>query len=246
MIDLQKRYHQYRQGNRSITHETILTLADFDGFAAQCDFNCDQFHLRQCTRSGILLPDTLMTASTKRQAAYFAGRYAAMLALRRMIGGKVTVGRGVDGEPLWPEAVVGSITHTNESAYCAVSGNQHYQAIGIDMEPYIDAKTAAELHPRILSKKESDYVNCIDAPFEHLLTLVFSAKESLYKALFPLCHQHFCFLDAEVTLIDYANKSFELALLRDLNKTLASGGLYNGAFECREKEVLTILLYKNK
>src|SRR5687768_5342608 len=60
------------------------------------------------------LPRTLESAVPKRQAHYRAGRYCAMKAMSALDAGFAThpVDRAVDGAPVWPRGVVGSITHT--------------------------------------------------------------------------------------------------------------------------------------
>ncbi|SUI55146.1 Uncharacterised protein [Serratia marcescens] len=53
-------------------------------------------------------------------------------------------------------------------------------------------------------------------PFNELLTLTFSAKESLFKALYPQVRCYFDFLDARMVAVDTQRQTFVLALLKTL------------------------------
>ncbi|MBP9708169.1 MAG: hypothetical protein KBD78_11030 [Oligoflexales bacterium] len=62
------------------------------------------------------------------------------------------------------------------------------------------------------------------------LKIIFSLKESLFKALFPICLQHFYFLDAELISIDFKQGVAELILRRTLTSELESGCKFSANF----------------
>src|SRR6185503_18375584 len=95
----------------------------------------------------IPLPLELKEAVPKRQAQFRAGRYCAMLAIQALHGGSpMLVGRDANGAPLWPEGVVGSITHTDDVAAAAVASAADVLSLGIDTERIMSESQARELN----------------------------------------------------------------------------------------------------
>jgi len=124
------------------------------------------------------LPDDLRQAVAKRRSEFLAGRLCAALALRAL-GAPETVGRR-GRAPVWPAGVRGSITHTAERAIAVASGS--VLALGLDCERLLAPAMAAEIAPLVLTEAERRRrpPGWDEARF---LTLAFSAKEALYKAL---------------------------------------------------------------
>lgn len=124
-------------------------------------------------------------AVAKRKAEYLAGRFAAEKALAEL-GPGGAVGRNEDGSPRWPGPVVGSITHGAGHAWCAVARAQTIRGIGIDVERLMDDGTKDELMAKICRREERDTLaRRLELPEPARVSLAFSAKESLYKALYP-------------------------------------------------------------
>jgi enterobactin synthetase component D len=137
-------------------------------------------------------------AVAKRKAEFLAGRLAARRALSSL-GIDATPGRNDDGSPSWPRSVVGSITHGAGRALCAVSASSELRSLGIDAEKLMAATVSQELKQRICSTEERQLLTtAVPAPEHHLVTFAFSAKESLYKCLYPLMGQFMDFSAARV------------------------------------------------
>ena len=69
----------------------------------------------------------------ERRRAYFAlGRAAARDALAVLGIAPVALGRGTAGEPLWPEGIVGAITHAGDTAVALVGRKTDYAGLGVD------------------------------------------------------------------------------------------------------------------
>jgi enterobactin synthetase component D len=125
-------------------------------------------------------------AVAKRRAEFLAGRWAARTALLAL-GVDAVPSRNEDGSPHWPEQITGSISHGAERALCAVARASDFRSIGIDTERLMGETASNELRARICSDEERAVLaGGIDAPEHHLITFAFSAKESLYKCLYPL------------------------------------------------------------
>ena len=73
-----------------------------------------------------------------------------------------------------------------------------------------------------------------------LVTLTFSAKESLFKALYPLVGQRFYFQDAELLDWDPAGR-LRLGLLRDLGDEWRVGAQLEGQFGMLGEQLLTVV-----
>lgn len=126
------------------------------------------------------LPDDLRGAVAKRRSEFLAGRACAALALRQ--AGQAEDVPRMGRAPVWPMGVAGSITHSRDRAIAAVS--THYGAVGLDCEALVAPDRALQLAAAIFSETE-ERLRPEALPFATFFTLVFSAKEALYKALSP-------------------------------------------------------------
>jgi 4'-phosphopantetheinyl transferase EntD len=110
--------------------------------------------------------------------------------------------RGQHGEPLWPEGSIGSLTHTKDAAaLAAVPDDRASVFLGIDLER-LDRGISDPAWEHILSPPEEAFFRGLEAESgeglraTYFRLLIFSAKESLYKALFPASGTYFGFQDA--------------------------------------------------
>lgn len=170
---------------RGIPSSMPIWLVDYDVSA----FSLDAFATHQ-----IKLPASIARSVPKRQAEYLCGRLAAQLSMNRLsiIAGDIQIGDL--RQPIWPQGIIGSISHTRSTAAALALPQDRYTSIGIDIE-YLDALDArTALSVKIVNEKEHAYLQEIgDLPLDALLTIVFSAKESLFKGLFPLVGRYFDF-----------------------------------------------------
>ena len=149
------------------------------------------------------VPARLSDACLKRRREFVAGRQCAAEALQLLgaAGWSLEIGTGTAGEPLWPEGYTGSITHTSTMAACAVAAVGRATSIGLDAEPMVDAARAARVSRAVLHACESR-LKARGLDSASLFTLMFSAKESLFKCLYPLVRRRFDYRDAAVRQID--------------------------------------------
>jgi 4'-phosphopantetheinyl transferase EntD len=125
----------------------------------------------------------LAAAPERRQLDLARGRACARQALQKLGVGAVPILRGSDGEPLWPPEICGSITHC--AGYCAAvaAHKRDLGSIGIDAEPVQGLGEVALDHVAVPS--ERDWIRSADRGMPWPL-LLFSAKESVFKAWFQL------------------------------------------------------------
>ena len=147
-------------------------------------------------------------ACRSRQIEFCAGRHAARLALQGHTKDRsVSIPVGASRQPIWPSNIVGSITHDGQHCVAAVSGANICRGIGIDLEKNVSIEP--DILALIAHAYEMEiYNNCSF----NWGKIVFSAKESVYKLLYPL---YGVFLDYKdvVIYIDVATNNFEAKVL---------------------------------
>ena len=179
-----------------------------------------------------LLPLELASAVDKRKIDFITGRICADRALVALDGRRSwgTVALGPDRIPLWPEGVVGSITHTEGFTSACVGLTTDYESIGVDAEKIMPLTQAEKIKETISSPSERDLIKSNGLALGEGLSLIFSAKESLFKCLHPLVKINFGFLDAELKSLDPARGFFSIQLLRELTKRFPVGTEFDGNF----------------
>jgi len=151
-------------------------------------------------------------AVEKRRREFVTARMCARTALRELGFPAVPILTGERGEPLWPGGVVGSITHCEGYRACAVARSSEFVSVGIDAEP--NAALPDRLLGDIARPEELPMLRQLGSEHAdvHWDRLLFSAKESVYKAWFPLAKRWLGFEDA-VLDIDPAVGTFDARLL---------------------------------
>ncbi len=150
---------------------------------------------------GLVLPEHLQKAIAKRQLDYLAGRYCVQQTYAAFdLGALPLPTQGPDRAPIWPEGWCGSITHTRGVASAVLSRTSRVRHLGLDIEHSIGQKSSG-ISTQICSHPSEwpDLNQRLGCPDELGLTLIFSAKESLFKALYPSVQSYFGFSAAYVT-----------------------------------------------
>jgi 4'-phosphopantetheinyl transferase EntD len=129
-------------------------------------------------------------AVDKRRREFSTVRYCARQALKSLGLPASPILPGERGAPTWPSGVVGSMTHCLGYRAAALAFSSDIVTIGIDAEP-------DEPLP-------DGVLDAIALPSERSVhgRLLFSAKESVYKAWFPLARVFLDFSEAELTFTD--------------------------------------------
>lgn len=219
----------------------------FPAFVAQYSLSFDPEDSAELALQfpGVELPASLQGAVRKRQVEFLAGRYCAREALQacapECAGAAIEV--GPKREPVWPPAIVGAITHVQRLASVAVARRADTRGLGLDIELPMDNERARELLESIAAADEvAHLVRLTGWSSAAVLTLVFSAKETVFKCLFPQVGRYFDFRDASVIDLDLARGCFSVRLLRPLTPALPAGHLLEGRFERDERLVCTAMV----
>jgi len=139
-------------------------------------------------------------AVPKRRREFATGRLCARQALARLGLPPSAILAGPAGQPLWPDGIVGSITHCAGYRAAAVAWSGDVGALGIDAEPH--APLPDGVLDTVASDDERAHLHRLadrepDVRWDRLL---FSAKESAYKAWYPTGGRILEFEEATVAL----------------------------------------------
>lgn len=137
-------------------------------------------------------------AVEKRRREFASARWCAHKALAELGCAAGPILAGAKHEPLWPEGVIGSLTHCDGYRAAAVARAGRLAAVGIDAEPHstlpdgvLEVVARPEEIPALAELRSRH-------PATHWDKVMFSAKESVYKAWFPLARRWLDFQDATV------------------------------------------------
>ena len=141
-------------------------------------------------------------------------------------------------EPCWPEPILGSITHSAGFAAVAVGLKKEIKGVGIDLESF----------SRSVDFKISRHI-CVDSELKWLeslqtkeaiqaLRIIFSAKESIFKCLYPFTKTYLSFKDAEVSIHETENK-FSFTIFKSIPSIIEKGFTHHGRYSKIDKMLLT-------
>jgi 4'-phosphopantetheinyl transferase EntD len=156
--------------------------------------------LREPGDPELLLPAEAMylgRAVQKRVQEFAAGRLCARRALAEFGIVEFPIKVADDRQPIWPDSIVGSITHTRGYGAAVVAERRSAAAVGLDSEVVGDVK--AKLWSSICVPIETAWIRSLPASEQAAaVTLIFSAKEAFYKCQYSLVRERLNFHDVRV------------------------------------------------
>lgn len=174
---------------------------------------------------GIACPPQIRNSVARRQKEFFYGRVAARHSLAMLGAGAAEIAIGAMREPLWPAGVVGSISHNQAYAAAVTARRARFSSVGIDIESVASAENQEAMQALVVSAGELAYLKSVDCalPLATVLTIVFSAKESFYKAAYADVGRFFDFCDAQVSEFDPGRSALVLTLQTGLSAQFTCG-----------------------
>jgi 4'-phosphopantetheinyl transferase EntD len=142
--------------------------------------------------------EVVARAVDKRRREFATARGCARRALATLGLPPAPIVPGERGAPAWPSGVVGSMTHCDGYRASAVALERNVRTVGLDAEP--NGPLPDGVLKVIATPAEIDWLD--GAPSASGVCwdrLLFSAKESIYKAWFPLTRRWLDFEEAVVT-----------------------------------------------
>jgi enterobactin synthetase component D len=203
-----------------------------------CEFDPKALAVDDFLRSGIEPPASIQRSVAKRQAEFLAGRVCARAALLELGNLHHVPSIGEDRAPIWPSGMCGSITHSAGWAAAVVARTRDYSGLGLDMETLLSHERAKRLAGEILTPAELQRMPAEQTSL--VVTLTFSLKESLFKALYPLVGTRFYFEHAEVTSWSDDGRA-RLRLLTDLADDWRHGTELDAQFSLRGERLLSLV-----
>lgn len=192
-------------------------------------FDAARFQPQAFTAAQIACPDSVARSVRKRQAEFLFGRLAARLALGDALGtaqAQAEIAIGAMRQPRWPAGSLGSISHSDGCAAAVALAASQGHGIGIDLERLLaPAAREAVLGVAIDAAEAALLAAAADVrwPTDALLTALFSAKESLFKAAFGAVGRYFDFAAARVCAVDLARQRMRLRLTETLCAQFVAG-----------------------
>lgn len=206
-----------------------------------CHFDPARLAADDFSRCALEAPAGVATAVAKRRSEYLAGRLCAASALQALTGNASFPARGADNAPCWPAGSTGSITHSHGWAAALVGASDAWRGLGLDAERLLDSARAARLAGEILTATELTHFQRLpEAERASYLTLCFSLKESLFKALYPLVGRRFYF-HAAALVEQSADGRVRLELRDDLGSVWRAGRCLDGQFSVRDGRLLSLV-----
>lgn len=144
-----------------------------------------------------LLPEEMTAFArsvVKVQRASGAARIVARDLLSRFGEAPRAIPKSTAGMPVWPNGIVGSLAHDARIAVAAIARKQEFLSVGIDIEPA--EPLAPDLLDIVATARERDRIQ--DDPCQG--RVLFSVKEAIYKAVYPIDATFLDHHDVEVSL----------------------------------------------
>ncbi|NWO06480.1 MAG: 4'-phosphopantetheinyl transferase superfamily protein, partial [Alteromonadaceae bacterium] len=200
--------------HKFINHAEYWKNEAADIHVVKCQFNIQEYSSATHNYLQVHFPPELSLAVKKRQAEFLAGRFCAKACMQSLDPalGDTVVPIGKNRAPSWPLTVIGSIAHSGTEAICAIRKSSTSVCLGIDIESVLSEADALQIGPQIHSNQELDILCRQNIKFNVASTLIFSAKESLFKALHPTVGGYFGFEEAFITNINNMDRYLTIRL----------------------------------
>ncbi|MER6529396.1 4'-phosphopantetheinyl transferase superfamily protein [Streptomyces sp. NPDC001508] len=183
-------------------------------------------------------------AVAKRRREFSAVRACARRAMAKLGVPAQPIVSGERGAPRWPAGLVGSMTHCEGYCGAALARATDLASLGIDAEPHAPLPDGVLESVSLPQERRRLSELAAARPRVHWDRLLFSAKESVYKAWFPLTGQWLDFGEADIEIVpepgDDPHGGFRAALL--VPGPLVNGrrvGVFDGRWAVRRGLVTT-------
>jgi len=191
----------------------------------------------------LLLPEEQAIAesfgSQKRRAEFTLGRICAHEALSRFgLESEPILRNPETREPCWPDSVWGSITHSAGFAAVAVGLKKEIRGVGIDLESF-SRSVDFKIRKQVCVDSELEWLESIPTKqANRALRIIFSAKESIFKCIYPGTKTYLSFKDAAVT-INETEKNFTFTIFKSFPGIIQHGFTHHGWYSEMDKMLLT-------
>ena len=187
-----------------------------------------------------LYPDEALDirrAREKRRLEFATGRGCARAALRQLGIADFPVRVGTRRQPVWPSGIVGSITHCQ--GFCAVAVVYRGSVVGLGIDAELHGPLSEDVVTAICTPPETEWLSTFsDDPAGSWSKIIFSAKESIYKCLFPILGVELDFQDVSIQ-IDPPSGRFSITNIAQCGLELLNSSRFDGRFATSGSRVFT-------
>lgn len=212
-----------------------------DLLLAQARFDPERYNDELSLSWNLPVPPAVQKAVKKRRAEYLASRWLAREVMRISGFPDFLLQNHSDRSPVWPPGIQASLSHTDGAVALAMT--RLPLCVGVDTEITMRASTAEETATVLMSEEEIARLRALPLPFPQAATLLFSLKESLYKALWPQLHQPMDFHQASLLEIDTEKQKAVLCLHQTFSPVFTTGTRLEAEFQLEADRVLTLLTH---
>ena len=191
----------------------------------------------------LLTPSELKSIShcaEKRIQDFTRGRACAHRALSELGIRNFSLLAGERRDPLWPDGISGSITHTAGFAAAVAAPRSGIASVGIDCE--IIESVDEELWSRICTPTEQARLMSMPVTERgRQAALIFAAKEAFYKCQFPVSRQWVGFEDVDIEPTDWPATAGSFRILPQKSLPVSEGWVASLVcrFQFRDRWVVT-------
>jgi 4'-phosphopantetheinyl transferase EntD len=156
--------------------------------------------LREPGDPSLLLPaeaSHLGRSVAQRVLEFAAGRICARRALAEFGITDFALEVGAQRQPLWPEWMAGSITHT--TGICAAVAAPRCIALALGIDSEVRGEVKRDLWPRIFMPEEIAWLQSLAlSQRDSAAAAMFCAKEAFYKCQFPMTRERLDFFAVSI------------------------------------------------
>ena len=212
-------------------------------------FSPDKFREKLFFHFDIECPNSVRESVPKRKREFLAGRICTKYLIKMNLGYEVDVPISADRSPKWPCGLTGSISHTDNSAIAIVGKKEHSGdnlSFGIDIQTLMSQQQSKSIQPLIADITELLLLKKLNYSNEYCTTLLFSAKESIYKAIYPHIMEIVNFDAVNLVNINHHKSILTFSTSTNLNKNFNINKIItcNYRYDTKRNEITTLCLYK--
>lgn len=185
-------------------------------------------------------PRSIQAASAKRQAEYLASRWLVREIFSHYGVQDFMLRKSVDRSPQWPKGFSGSLSHCCGQIFLVT--DPCGRLAGNDTEHWVSPQVADEITPLLMTAQDQRLLDTFAQEHAQKVTLLFSLKESLYKALWPQVRCEMDFSDAELIAANFDKGTAVLQLTRNIAEGWPAGANFHFSFVLGEQRVFSWLL----
>lgn len=206
----------------------------------QADFDVDHYSDALIPRLNAGYETFIQNAVVKRKSEFIAGRYCAHQSLGRWAAPDSIIGIGEGRSPVWPSGIVGSISHCHAYALAVTARTDDLFAIGLDVEDLVSEETRNNIQKAVVNQNEMFLLT--ESPRADIVfTLIFSMKESFFKAAYPHVKFYFDFPAISLTRIDWERGTVLFEVNQPLGTLFTAGSVFCGQFRVVENNKIVTL-----